>query len=442
MSLRALVVCGLLAQTGIAAADAMTPADLARKAERGYFTGVPLAAYSVDFGFGGGARGYYYWNGTRDDDRFARTPYLHRVFLNVFLTSKGLQYHWLDYDGPTIGDSPYRIRAQLNYARNTDQSYYGFDDADREALRFPGSPMAFHDFDDYDAATKRIVDGVAYTKYDKLDAIRPSALVGIERTILPHFRVIGGLGFAYVKLTDYTGKTVDAIDAAGNETTAPQATTRFREDCDAGKLVGCAGGRDNILRLAVAYDTRDFEPDPNSGVFVDLEVDLGTTALGSEYDYVKVLAAARGWWSPFPDRADLVLAGRMLMQVQSEGTPFFTMNIMPFTEDPRFGIGGHRTMRGFRQDRFVDSVMTTASAEVRWTFARTVIKKQKLAFILVPFVDVGHSFDGLYDLSIHDWKPSYGGAFRLSWNLATLATFDYGISSESTGFYVNFGHMF
>jgi hypothetical protein len=35
-----------------------------------------------------------------------------------------------------------------------------------------------------------------------------------------------------------------------------------------------------------------------------------------------------------------------------------------------------------------------------------------------------------------------GAVLRLSWNLATLVTVDYGISAEDAGLYVNFGHMF
>jgi outer membrane protein assembly factor BamA len=164
--------------------------------------------------------------------------------------------------------------------------------------------------------------------------------------------------------------------------------------------------------------------------------------LGSEYTYLRGLAAVRGWWSPIPELADLVLAGRALIDVQSEGTPFFTMSQMPFTEDPHFGLGGHRTMRGFRQDRFVDHVMSAANVELRWTFARTTLKRQKLAFIVTPFLDLGRTFPSVSDLTLRGWFPSYGGAFRVSWNLATLVTFDYGICAESTGFYVNFGHTF
>jgi outer membrane protein assembly factor BamA len=207
-------------------------------------------------------------------------------------------------------------------------------------------------------------------------------------------------------------------------------------------VVGCGGGRDDSVRLAFSYDTRDFEPDPNKGVFIDAEVDASTVALGSQFSYVRAMIAARGYYSPIPDRADLVLAGRFVIVGQTNGAPFFSMNTFPFTEDPRTGLGGHRTLRGFRQDRFVGSVMTVANAEVRWTFAHACILKQKFAFIAVPFVDAGRPYDSLGELTYKDWQPTYGAAFRVSWNLATIATIDYGISREDTGLYINFNHIF
>ena len=138
-----------------------------------------------------------------------------------------------------------------------------------------------------------------------------------------------------------------------------------------------------------------------------------------------------------------MLAGRVMVQAQSDGTPFFTMDVLPFIEDIRTGLGGHRTLRGVRQSRYVDHAMAAISGETRWTFARMTVKRQKLAFILVPFVDIGRAADDLDGLGAVDhWRPGYGAALRFSWNLATLGTFEYGRSAEGSGVYVNFGHMF
>ena len=433
----------MLALSRVAIADRISAEDLERKNTGGHVTALPLAAYSSDIGYGGGARAYYYWNGRRDDPRFASTPYLARVFLNVFATTKGLQYHWLDLDAPKVFSSPYRVRVQLILLRNINSNYFGFSAQGRGALQFPGAPGTFDSYEAYAAAERRIVDGVAYTKYDQYELLRPALIAAIERSFLgDRVHLLAGIGASYARIRDYTGREVDAVAADGTETTAPMATTRLAEDCARGLLVGCNGGRDAVLRLGAAYDTRDFEPDPNRGIYADLSIELGTRVLGSEFEYARALLAVRGFYSPFPEHADLVVAGRVMAQAQSSGTPFFDMDVLPFIEDPRTGLGGHRTLRGFRQSRFVDHAMAAVSAEVRWTVARTEVRCQKLALILVPFADLGRAFDGFGNASLRGWRPTYGGAVRVSWNLATLGTFEYGRSAEGSGIYANFGHMF
>jgi outer membrane protein assembly factor BamA len=426
-----------------ASADQLAPDELAKKNEGGYPTALPLFAYTTDLGLALGARGYYYWDGDRSDPRFATTPYLYRVFLQVFASTAGSQFHWLDFDAPKVFGSPYRLRSQLIYQRTTNQNYFGLGNASLRPLSFPGSAQ-FSSYADYTAAQRQIgADGTTYSRYDQYDLLRPIFIASLERLFLDErLRVLAGVGFSYARIRTYDGKRVDATAADGSDASAIEAPTRVTQDCAAGKLVGCAGGRDDVLRLGISYDTRDFEPDPNRGIFVDAELDVGTVALGSEYDYARFLATARGYWSPIPDDADLVLAGRALFQVSTHGAPFFSLDTLPFTDNPLAGLGGHRTMRGFRQDRFVGNVYTLANAEVRWTFAQACLWKQRFAFIVAPFFDLGRPYDDVGSLTLHDWRRSYGGALRIAWNLATIVTIDYGISAEDTGFYINFNHIF
>ena len=439
----AVAACALACGARIAGAQALSPDDLARKNDGGYFTGLPLVSYSTDLGFGFGARAYYYWDGHPDDPRFATTPYLYRIFLQGFVSTRGTQFHWLDFDAPKISGTPYRIRSQLIFQRDINQNYFGLGSRSLNALSFPGSSRTYNNFTDYANAEQQVQNGETYAKYDQYDLVRPYGIASVERLFDDaRVRVLGGVGFSYADITDYSGKFVDAVDDSGDATRAKEAPTRLATDCAAHVIVGCGGGWDNFARVAISYDTRDFEPDPNTGVFVDAELDAGTLALGSEYNYLRVLAAARGYWSPIADRADLVLAGRLTFVGQTNGAPFFSMDTFPYTDNPVAGLGGQRTLRGYRQDRFVGSVMTLANAEVRWTFAHAHFWRQKFAFIIVPFFDAGRPYDNLGQLTIRDWKPSYGGALRISWNLATIASIDYGVSPEDTGLYINFNHIF
>jgi hypothetical protein len=439
----AVVACALAAASSVARADGPSDDELAKKNTGSYLTGLPLINYSPDTGVGYGARIYYYYDGDRDDPRFKTTPYLYRVFLQGFTSTRGLQFHWLDFDAPKIFDSPFRVRSQLIYERNINQNYFGDGNASLAPLHFPGSAGTFKSFSAYTAAEQQVTAGTTFGKYDQYDLLRPIYIASLERLFLnDRVRVLGGVGFSYARIRDYTGQQVDATDATGAGTTATEAPTRLKTDCDAGTLVGCNGGWDNFLRFGISYDTRDYEPDPNRGVFIDAAVDAGTVALGSQYDYVRAMIAARGFWSPAPDAVDLVLADRFVFEGQTSGTPFFSMDTFPFTEDPRTGLGGQRTMRGFRQDRFVGPIMVLDNVEARWTFAHACFWRQKFAFIIVPFLDVGRPYSRMSDLTLRDLRASYGGSLRIAWNLATLITIDYGFSDEDTGFYVNFNHMF
>jgi hypothetical protein len=90
----------------------------------------------------------------------------------------------------------------------------------------------------------------------------------------------------------------------------------------------------------------------------------------------------------------------------------------------------------------VGPVMSLTNFELRWTFVRFEVGKQKLALIAVPFLDLGATHDRLADVRLGDWRASEGAALRISWNLATIITIDYGRSNEDTGLYINFNHIF
>src|SRR4051812_26956910 len=206
---------------GSVPAHADPPSNLADKNDGGYVTGLPLFAYSTDLGLGLGARVYYYWNGHPDDPRFAQTPYLYRLFLQGFASTRGVQFHWLDFDAPKIFDSPYRVRSQLIFQRNINSNYFGLGARAQPPLRFPGADRSYGSYDDYARDQTRITGGQTYGKYDQYDLLRPIFIASVERLYAgDRIRVLGGVGFSYARIRDYTGKQVDAIDDAGHDAKA------------------------------------------------------------------------------------------------------------------------------------------------------------------------------------------------------------------------------
>lgn len=373
--------------------------EYAEKAEGGYFTGLPLVNYDSNTGLGFGARGYYFFDGKRSDPRFAYTPYLYRVFLQAFATTGGYQFHWLDVDARNVLGSALTFRGALIFQRNTDQHYFGIGSRSNQAQ-------------------------LTSSRYDSYRLTQPMLLLALEHPLLGGvLRPLVGVGLSYNDVHD-------------------PGQTRLSEDCAADIIVGCAGGWNDFLRLGIAYDTRDFEPDPNRGVLIDAALDAGTRLLGSEYAWARAMLAARSYLSLLPSVTDLVLATRLTLVVQSSDTPFFAMNWIPYLDDPRQGLGGLRTLRGYKQDRFVGPVMTLANAELRWTFAHSEPFGQRFAWMVVPFVDAGRVDDRLGDIGLDDIHANLGLALRAAWNLATIITLEYARSDEDSGLYVNFNHIF
>jgi hemolysin activation/secretion protein len=105
-------------------------------------------------------------------------------------------------------------------------------------------------------------------------------------------------------------------------------------------------------------------------------------------------------------------------------------------------LGGFRTLRGYRQNRFVGPVLALTNYEVRWTFVRFRVLKQGFGLMVVPFMDIGAVFDNVRTTTSAGWKRTQGVGFRIAWNEATIIMVDYGVSDEDSGLYINFNHIF
>ncbi len=430
---------------GLAAKRRLTDEDFDRKNEDFYVTGLPLFAYDPLIGFGGGARVYLYYDGKKDDPLFAYTPYLHRVYAQFFYGTGGVQDHVIDYDAPAFPNSDYRIRATLEYEADTDWPYFGVGSRTLGPLSYPGNPgVTYGQMGSYrsDANAARS-DGTTYARYNVYGLQRPIMQLALERNLLGGaLRTMVGANFTHTSIHDYTGQQTNAVGANGQTVQATEARTFVASDCAKGLLVGCDGGWDDVLRLAISLDTRDFEPDPNDGVYAELSGEFGTHLLGSHYEYMRLMLSVRGFYSPIPKIADLVVAARGLYEIQTHGTPFFSETLMPFVDDNHAGLGGLRSLRGYFQNRFVGPVLAMGNLELRWTFVKFRALGQGFALEAVPFVDMGSVFDSVGQTSFEDWKFDEGLGLRIAWNEATIIMIDYARSAEDDALYLNFNHIF
>src|ERR1700723_1188085 len=127
------------------AAGRATVPDAESKVAGGFPDVLPLVAYDTNTGLGLGVGGHYTLTGSRTDPLFAYTPYRHRFYAQVYVTTGGYQQHILSYDGFYVGDSPYRIRAVLTYERNISANYFGTGTASLADLSYGGTSYPTYD---------------------------------------------------------------------------------------------------------------------------------------------------------------------------------------------------------------------------------------------------------------------------------------------------------
>ncbi len=423
---RGLTAAWLLLAGSAAARGGLSPEDVARKQEGTFVTGLPLVNYSSDTGLGYGGRVYVTADGARSDPGFGLWPYSSRVFVQYFASTGGWQFHTVDLDAPELATGlPFRIRSYAVYEANTDRRWFGPGTASLHTS--PGGTMAAYQqiLEDENPAGP----GSTAAAFHRYGLIRPDAGAQAERELGP-FTVMAGGEIEHGKVQRYDGRTV-TVDGH-DRTQGPTLVGLARPP-------GIDGGWVNHLRVGAAYDTRDFEPDPRTGWYVDATAEWAGPATASDYRYTRESAAVRRYQTVLPG---LVLAGRATYSVNQGQPPFYDLSTVGYTDARREDLGGGWSLRGFHETRFTGMALGLANAEVRWTVGETLLGTQRFGLMVVGFGDTGRVFDSGRRLTLRDWKADAGGGIRIAWNLSTILNATYGQSGEDSNVFINFGQTF
>jgi hypothetical protein len=443
----ALLPCGLLAQeeVGPAAAEAppflsardpMPPELLVRKKDGWYVTGFPALGGDSEYGISGGVQAQIYDNGPTNSAFFPWTPYRKKIAGGFTIASQGRQQAFVLMDVPSLADTPWRLRFYGGYVHDEKAPYFGVGTATLGPLAYPGSTETYSRYPDYVAALDEVVNGQTWSHYIRYDRRQWLGSVNLEYSLLGgRLRPMLAFQMAHISVEDYTGQEFDG---------GLEQPTHLYLDHQAGRITGFDGGWDNSLRFGLAYDTRDYEPDPTRGLLAQFLVAGYLPAFGDPQSYGHVTAQVSGYQPLLPSRSSrLVLAGNLGYSFKFGDAPFYAMPVLALPgNEIRHGLGGFYTLRGFNSDRFTGKVAAYTSGELRWNFAEARFWKQHLKFTLAPFVDAGRVFNSAGDFSLDDWKLSGGAGLRLAWNLATIISVDVGVSGENTMIYAEIGHAF
>jgi outer membrane protein assembly factor BamA len=406
------------------------------KREGTYFTGLPLIAVTPEGGVVYGGSVQWYDNGAKDSPFFSYAPYQKKINATLAVSTKGRQEYVLEYDQPYIADSPWRVRASGAYFAYEFENYFGVGVGTLDRLSFPGTPgVTYRRADDYFDALQENRGGKNWARYNYYDRRQFAFAVNVERNYLGGLlRPLVGFQVSRVNVRDYTGVFVDG---------ATNQETKLREDSQSGTILGFDGGWLNLLRVGLTYDSRDYEPDPTSGVLAQALFEGTTRWLGASSNFGHVTVGLQGYYPLFPSLARLVLAGNAVYSAHFGDTPFFAIPSLAMPENERKeGLGGWPTLRGYYANRFVGNVAMHGSLELRWSLLDFSVLGQNFKPMLVPFVDAGRVFDRAGQFSLKDWKVAAGAGVRVAWNLATIISFEYGIGNEGSLFYMEIGHQF
>ncbi len=416
---------------------------LKEKDEHAYFTGIPLVGLDPDTGFNYGLEVDLFENKTRSDPLFRYTPYRQKLSLSGLNTTRNIRDYSIYYDQPYIADTPWRVRSEGRFYRNPIQGYYGTGEATLEPFRLPGTDTTFTKYSDYARALRVSSGPTADTDYVLYRLTRASFKTSFEYDLLGGIlRPLAGFQVARYWVHDYTGDMVDAVTPEGAEFRAVQNPTKLNQDCFKGNTRGCSGGWDNYLKFGLTLDTRDYEPDPVSGTLTQVVAEISENVFGSSFDHQRVTFSSAGYFNLLPPKDRLVIAGRVLYSMQFGDVPVYSMATLAFSDRDWEGLGGFRTLRGFRANRFIGKDTAMTNWELRWRIGSTRLFNQLLRLTVSPFWDLGRVFDQVSETTLRHWQNDFGMGFRLAWNLATVICFDYAYASEGHALYMELGYSF
>lgn len=430
-------------------------AELKNKREGWYLTGLPLIGNDAVDGAGLGALANFIYNGTKEDLSFAYTPYEHQISVGVYRTDKKTQTYYVSWDAPYFLDSAYRLKSDVYYDSNLNNQYFGIGNEGLKPLSYRernqesgriNRNSTFEDFENANSFARDKGKGefVSTQKYHNYQFETFGGSFNVDKTIFQVFRVWTGVEFSKNIVRLYDNRWTESKEPL-TEFSFPvrEAESKVTEDSKANKIQGINGGYLNYLRFGIAYDTRDYEPDPDSGWLIEYNFSKAERSIGSDYGFHRHFGQIKNFYQPFPRYfEEFVIAQRVALTKVEGEVPFFDYRYMFSIDGPMEGLGGLTSNRGYRQERFFGPVIGFYNIELRFRIGEFHVGDNFFQVSLVPFYDVGRVWDKVKEINFLGYKHSRGLGLRFVWDQSTVILFDYAQSKEDQLFYIDIGHTF
>jgi len=452
LSAKAQVVTPIDSAPPFAKARRLSNSDLAKKREGAFFTGIPDISSDPVAGQGFGVRGAIFFNGQRSDPLFAYTPYRAKLKIGAFAATSAAKEVAVQIDVPYVFRTRWRVKLDGKVADNPANLYFGLRENTLGPLTLPSGAVTYATYSAFDAARKTLRPGGTGEAALVTDAL--SNRFGEQELMLNlkadyalggagRWRVLLGYEIQRLRYRTFAGREADAIDpVTGAEARAPNGTSLLARDGASSNAVGLAGGRVSILQQALIYDTRDFEPDPSRGLYFEVGNEFSGPVIGSQFTFNKLFIQVKAF-RRLPVGPRTVLAGRLgVGNIFGANAPFFEFQDQWSPDGSVNSLGGAKSLRGFRANRFLARSLWFSNIELRTRVGETVLGRQRFSLTVAPFVDVGTVRDRWQTLNFDRVRTGQGIGARVGWNQSTVISFDYGRSSEDRLFFIGIGQAF
>lgn len=432
----------------------MSDEDLLKKKEGTFVTGIPDFSSDPVTGFGFGIRSNIYWNGERENPLFAYTPYLAKLKANAAYYTSNARELVLSLDVPYYKGTRWRFKIDFKAQQNPANLYFGLTESTLDELRLPSTPTegeTYKRYSDYDKARKTLRPGENGEALLVTDALsnrfrETEYMLNIKADYAlgnGKWRIMGGYEIQHLSYKTFEKEEAEAINPiTGEETNAPNGFSLLQRDFEQGNISGLNGGWISIIQTALIYDTRDFEPDPTKGYYFEIGNEYSSKYIGSQFDFNKLFIQGKAYKKlPFGKRT--VVAGRIgIGNIFGSNAPFFEFQDQWSPDGSINSLGGKQSLRGYRANRFLARSLWFSNVEFRYRIAEAKLGKERFAFGVAPFFDVGTVRDDWKKLNVTNVRYSYGLGARITWNQSTIISFDYGISKEDNLLYIGIGQAF
>ncbi|MCH7413201.1 outer membrane protein assembly factor [Belliella sp. R4-6] len=443
--------------------------DILNKKEGFFVTGLPRFEFDPIRGFGIGGNVFFFQNKTKEDPFFYYTPYRYSINSEFFVFENGRVRAAVNLDVPYIFNSKWRFRADAVVWEDPNAQYWGIGRETLNNLSFQdksagaeGGVRQFNKVNDYEDNLKiavprnggRMQTNTHYNQFIQRELLFNA--LGERVEMGGKLRLMFGYEALFTAFEDYTGRIAEeAFLPNGTEVEAIQGQTLVNQQINDGtwdrfNLSGFSDGFKftSMLAAALIYDTRDLEPDPSKGIFLQYSHEYSAPWLASDFNFNKFMVQGQfihtfhRWKN---NRNRLTFAGLAAIgHIFGPNINFIEM--WDLSSQAEAGgilvLGGGRSLRGYREARFMAPTVGLVNLEMRARLYDFNAFNQHFALGVTPFYDFGTVWEGLTDMQLNNFRGAPGVGGRIAWNQSTVLRLDYAQSREGGQFFFGFGHIF